>query len=75
MENLEPKTRFEYFLNKIASNNGSSGDNSNEGGILVVGVVETTDGADTIYTLTKTYREIKNAAFAITVKETDSFSR
>ena len=30
MENLEPKTRFEYFLNKIAENGGNSGSGSDQ---------------------------------------------
>lgn len=83
MKNLEPKTRFEYFLNKIAENNGSSDDDSGGGGILVIGINRSGNGPDTILTLTKTYREIKNATLAIIVGEgldvetgvSDEFSR
>lgn len=58
-----PTRRFSDMLKE-----GSGSD----GGILVVGVVATTDGNDAIYTLTKTYREIKNAVFAVIVKNQDT---
>ena len=37
MENLEPKTRFEYFLNKIAESksSGSGSESSDDSGLVV----------------------------------------
>lgn len=62
------------FSDMLKESSGSGGD-----GILVVDAVITGDGYEQTATLTKTYREIKNAAFAIIAVETgigtDSFSR
>ena len=52
------------FSDMLKESSGSDGD-----GILVIGIDRSGDGPDTILTLTKTYREIKNAAFAIIVGE------
>lgn len=61
---LEPKTRVEYFLNKIAEaveNSGGEGggDGGSSGGVLVVNIIEDTENQ--VYRFDKTAAQVYSA--------------
>ena len=58
MKDIEPKTRLEYFLNKIAENN--NGDGEQGGGVFLVNFTDTLG----ITTLSETFGAIKQAYLA-----------
>lgn len=57
---IQPKTRFEYFLDKIAKALGG-GEGGAGGGSFVIHMSETTMDSGTKYELDKTWQEIRNA--------------
>ena len=70
-EELEPKTRLEAALDDIAENVGQGGGSSG-GGVFLVDVNITQGDNYATYTLTKTYREVKDAGFAVIIINMDS---